>query len=42
MAAFSQLGQTVKVEDLLLEVLDHKGRKDTIITSKYSVVLLSY
>ena len=29
MEAFAQLGHAVKVEHLLLEVLDHEGSKDT-------------
>ena len=29
MAVFAQLDHAVKVEHLLLEVLDHKGSKDT-------------
>ena len=31
MAVFAQLGHAVKVEYLLLEVLDHNGIKDTLL-----------
>ena len=45
MADFSQLGHTVKVEHLLLEVLYHEGSKDTLLcpnTVSFSLVIKSW
>ena len=45
MAYFSQLGHAVKVGHLLLEVLDHKGSKDTLLrpnTYFFSLVIKSW
>ena len=45
MAAFEQLGHAVKVEHLLLEVLDHDGSKYTSLRTNnwlFSLVIKSW
>ena len=45
MSYFSQLGYTVKVVHILLEVLDHEGSKDTLLrpnTDFFSLVIKSW